>query len=160
MISMEDKLLLELLQTHYEKARDRFSEGKHTHEDLTIIILKHQTNHIAHLDADLRGAIATLDKRVDDLDKKVDSSFAVLDKKIDDSFAVLDKKIDDSFAVLDKKIDKSFAVLDKRIDTSISKLDKDLRSDLHSVIRHQTMVFLGTMAVLTAIVIAVIKLPV
>ena len=113
---MEDKLLLELLQTHYEKARDRFSEGKHTHEDLTIIILKHQTNHIAHLDAGLRGAIATLDKRVGDLDRK--------------------------------------------IDTSISKLDKDLRSDLHSVIRHQTMVFLGTMAVLTAIVIAVIKLPV
>ena len=155
---MEDKLLLELLEANYEQARNRFAKNEHSHEDLTVIILKHQTNHIAHLDADLRNAIAVLDGRVDTLDKKIDTSFAVLDKKIDESAARLDKKIDTSFAVLDKKIDTSFAVLDKKIDTSISNLDRDLRKDIRSAINHQTMVFLGAMAIFTAIVIAVVKL--
>ena len=166
---MEDKLLLELLEANYEQARNRFAKNEHSHEDLTVIILKHQTNHIAHLDADLRNAIVVLDGRVDALDKKIDTSFAVLDKKIDESVARLDKKIDESaarldekidtsFAVLDKKIDTSFAVLDKKIDTSISNLDRDLRKDIRSAISHQTMVFLGAMAIFTAIVIAVVKL--
>ena len=65
---MEDRLLLELLETRYEKAHGQFIKGKHTLEDLTIIFLKHQNDHLVHMNADLSNAIAILNKRVDVLE--------------------------------------------------------------------------------------------
>ena len=61
---MEDILLVEILDSKYQEARDRFTNGEHTHEDLTVMMLKHQTNHIEHLEKDLRGEIKDLGARI------------------------------------------------------------------------------------------------
>ena len=57
---MEAGLLLELLETRYEKAHGQFIKGKHTLEDLTIIFLKHQNDHLVRVNADLSNAISLL----------------------------------------------------------------------------------------------------
>ena len=57
---MEDQFLNKWLEDQYQEASKRVQHGQHKHEDLTIIMLKHQTNHIAHLETDLRGEIKSL----------------------------------------------------------------------------------------------------
>ncbi len=60
MKSVTEKFLDDWLEDEHHKATERLRAGKHSHEDLTIIMLKHQTNHISHLEQDLRGDIADL----------------------------------------------------------------------------------------------------
>jgi hypothetical protein len=79
---MQDAILNELLDNKYAEARDRFAEGQHSHEDLTIIMLKHQTNHIAHLDQDVRSGIKdvkdSLDKKIEDVKNSLHKSIYTL----------------------------------------------------------------------------------
>ena len=94
---MQDAILNELLDNKYAEARDRFAEGQHSHEDLTIIMLKHQTNHIAHLDQDVRSGIKdvkdSLDKKIEDVKDSLEVKIGTLDKKIEDVKNSLHKSI-------------------------------------------------------------------
>ena len=64
---MEDQFLIELLNSKYSEARDRFRDGSHSHEDLTIMMLKHQTNHIAHLESDLNAKIDDVKEEIKEI---------------------------------------------------------------------------------------------
>ncbi len=75
---MQDAILNELLDGQYVAARDRFGEGQHSHEDLTIIMLKHQTNHIAHLDQDVHAKIDKLDEKIQGVKDSVHKSISTL----------------------------------------------------------------------------------
>ena len=64
---MEDQFLNEWLESQYQQASKRVQQGQHKHEDLTIIMLKHQTNHITHLETDLRSEIKDMRREMKDL---------------------------------------------------------------------------------------------
>lgn len=55
-----EKFLDDWLEQEYQAAIERLRNKQHKHEDLTIIMLKHQTNHMNHLEKDLRGDIVGL----------------------------------------------------------------------------------------------------
>ena len=95
---MQDAILNELLDGQYAEARDRFAEGQHSHEDLTIIMLKHQTNHIAHLDQDVHAKIDKLDEKIQDVKDSLKSEI----KEVKGSLESEIKEVKDS---LGAKID-------------------------------------------------------
>ena len=94
---MQDAILNELLDGQYAAARDRFADGQHSHEDLTIIMLKHQTNHIAHLDQDVHAKLDKLDEKIEavknSLDEKIEAVNNSLDGKIEGVNNSLEVKI-------------------------------------------------------------------
>jgi hypothetical protein len=70
--------------------------------------------------------LGTLNTRVDDLDKKIDSSSASLDKKIDSSSANLDKKID----LITPNITKESEAAFKRVNDEADRVEKELSNAL------------------------------
>ena len=50
---MEDKLIVEILDSKYEQAHNKFRDGDANHDDLTVMMLKHQTNNISHLELNI-----------------------------------------------------------------------------------------------------------
>ena len=90
---MQDAILNELLDGQYIAARDRFAEGQHSHEDLTIIMLKHQTNHIAHLDQDVHAKIDKLGGKIQSVNKSLDDKIQSVNKSLEAKIDKLDDKI-------------------------------------------------------------------
>jgi len=124
---MQDKILNELLDGKYAEARDRFAEGEHSHEDLTIIMLKHQTNHIAHLDQDVHD-------KIDDLGMKFTRKIDALNEKFTEQIDRLDNKID----ALDEKFTAMF-------------------TSLHQTINNQSWKMMGMMAFMTGLFTFIVK---
>lgn len=54
---------------------------------------------------DLKETVVGIDRKVTQLDQKVDKGFARLDKKIDERYALLDGKIDGGLGRIDDRID-------------------------------------------------------
>jgi len=118
---MQDAILNELLDGQYAAARDRFADGQHSHEDLTIIMLKHQTNHIAHLDQDVHAKLDKLDEKIEavknSLDEKIEAVKNSLDEKIEAVNNSLDGKIEGVNNSLEVKIQGVKDSLNRSINT-------------------------------------------
>jgi len=59
----------EKVQTKLEK-----EEGL-TQDDKLVVIIKQQSNHISHLEADLKAGLAGLDQKIINLENKIDDKF-------------------------------------------------------------------------------------
>ena len=90
---MQDAILNELLDSKYAEARDRFAEGDRSHEDLTIIMLKHQTNHIAHLDQDVHSEINSLRAEIGEVKDSLDAEIKEVKDSLGAKIADLGKDI-------------------------------------------------------------------
>ena len=72
---MEDKLIVEILDSKYAQARNNFRDGNASHEDLTIMMLKHQTNHIAHLEVDMSNECKDVRNEINDVCQEMHTEF-------------------------------------------------------------------------------------
>ncbi len=75
----------------------------------------------------INSQFGQLDKKISDLDKKIDIGITQLDKKIDVGITQLDKKVDVSITELNKKIDLNITQLSQKIDIGITEIKGDMR---------------------------------
>ena len=72
------------LNQEAEKAMQRVTSGESLKtEEIIILTLKAQTNHIAHLEQDLRGDILALRQDMDKRFEQVDKRFEQVDKRLE-----------------------------------------------------------------------------
>jgi len=77
-------------------------------EEMIILILKAQTNHFHHLDAEIREEINEVKQRFEQTDQKI----ALLREEMDKRFEQTDQKI----TLLREEMDKRFEQVDKRFE--------------------------------------------
>ena len=105
------------------KAMDKITNGEQYQQiDVMLLVLKAQTNHIAHLEQERHGEMRALHGNMDKRFSKVDERFDKVDehlKKIDEHLERVDKHLD--------KLDKQIERMDMRIeqvDKKIEQMDK------------------------------------
>ncbi|MGH8556577.1 MAG: hypothetical protein ACRESZ_03765 [Methylococcales bacterium] len=98
----DDNFFENWLDTQAQKVMEQVGNNQAiSSEQITIVILKAQTNHFHHLDVELKGAIQSL--RVD-----MDSRFEQVDKRFEQMQAESAKRFE--------QVDKRFEQLTSRID--------------------------------------------
>ena len=117
--------MAELLDSRYQKSLEKFRKSEHDHEDLTIIMLKHQTNHISHLDIDLNNRIKIVIEHIRHLSENVNTRIEALDNRINSLEKDLTTKIEHIESDASTKItvvnDKS-TVLYEKLGQKMNKL--------------------------------------
>lgn len=94
------------LNQEAEKAMQRVTSGESLKtEEIIILTLKAQTNHIAHLEQDLRGDILALRQDMDKRFEQVDKRFEQVDKR----FEQVDKRLE--------QMEKRFEIFSGRMDS-------------------------------------------
>lgn len=83
---MQNEVLNDVLDDQYAEAKKRFAGGNHSSEDLVIIMLKHQSTIIEHMDEKTHSLIQ-------ELESSLKSELVKLDRKIEDVKDALNKSI-------------------------------------------------------------------
>ena len=119
------------LDLHAQKAMEKVTSSKPLDtQDIIFLTLKAQTNHIAHLDQDLRGEMKALRE---DMDKR----FQQVDKRFE--------QVDKHFEQVDKRFERMQANMDKRFEAISDKMDNFMKWSF------------GTLLAFSGIIIGVIK---
>ncbi|SMN01755.1 hypothetical protein SPONL_22 [uncultured Candidatus Thioglobus sp.] len=74
-------------------------------QEMMVLVLKAQTNHITHMEQDLRGEMIALREDMDKRFEQIDRRFEQIDRRFE-------------------QVDKRFEQIDRRFDTMISRMDK------------------------------------
>jgi DNA anti-recombination protein RmuC len=87
------------LDLNAQTAMEKVTSGKGLDtQDIILLTLKAQTNHIAHLDQDLRGEMKALridmDKRFEQIQANMDRRFESMNEKMDRRFESMNQKMD------------------------------------------------------------------
>jgi DNA anti-recombination protein RmuC len=101
------------LDLNAQTAMEKVTSGKGLDtQDIILLTLKAQTNHIAHLDQDLRGEMKALridmDKRFEQVNKRfeqVDKRFEQIQANMDRRFESMNEKMDRRFESMNQKMD-------------------------------------------------------
>ena len=144
------------LDLHAQKAMEKVTSSKPLEtQDIIFLTLKAQTNHIAHLDQDLRGEMKALredmDKRFQQVDKRfeqVDKRFEQVNKRfeqVDRRFERMQANMDKRFEQVDKRFERMQANMDKRFEAISDKMDNFMKWSF------------GTLLAFSGIIIGVIK---
>jgi enoyl reductase-like protein len=105
----DNKLFEDWLDTEANKAMQKITSGKSTNSnEMMILVLKAQTNHIAHMEQDLRKEMIALRNDMDKRFEQVDKRFEQVDKRFE-------------------QVDKRFEQVDKRFDAVISRIDNFMK---------------------------------
>ncbi len=102
-------------------------------EEIIVLVLKAQTNHITHLEQDLRGEILTLRKDMNDRFEQVDKRFEQVQEQMNRRFEQVDKR----FEQVDKRfeqVDKRFEQVDKRFESVQAQINSFMRWSLTAMI--------------------------
>ena len=97
--------------------------------EMMVLMLKAQTNHIDHLETDLRGELLSLRKDMDKKFEQADKKIEQVDKKIEQ----MDKRfeqVDKNFEQIDKSfqhVSKSFEQVDNRFEHLAQRIDIFMR---------------------------------
>lgn len=88
----DNKLFEDWLDGEATKAMEKITQGNTTTpNEMMILVLKAQTNHIAHMETDLRGEMIALredmDKRFEQIDKRFDNVISRIDSFMKWSFS-------------------------------------------------------------------------
>lgn len=97
---MFDNTLFEnWLDEQANRAMQKVTQGEAlSSNEMMILVLKAQTNHIAHLEKDLRGEMVALRQDMDRRFEQVDKRFEQMDKRFDALTARMDSFMRWSFA--------------------------------------------------------------
>ena len=88
-------------------------------EEIIVLVLKAQTNHITHLEQDLRGEILTLRKDMNDRFEQVDKRFEQVQEQMNRRF---------------EQVDKRFEQVDKRFESVQAQINNFMRWSLTAMI--------------------------
>ncbi len=80
----DNQLFEEWLDTEATKAMQKIASQKAVSQnEMMVLVLKAQTNHIAHLEADLHGEMRRLREDMDRRFEQVDKRFEQVDQRLD-----------------------------------------------------------------------------
>ena len=83
------------LDLNAQTAMEKVTSGKGLDtQDIILLTLKAQTNHIAHLDQDLKGEMKALRVDMDKRFEQVDKRFEAMNEKMDRRFEAMNQKMD------------------------------------------------------------------
>ncbi len=115
-VSLAPTLLEAVLSEAVERIIKKVKAGKKiTDSEVTLLLLDHMNK--------------TLNKRIDETNKRIDDKFETLNKRIDET----NKRIDDKFETLNKRIDE----LRKEI-RELSKEISSIKSDIINLLKSKT----------------------
>ena len=95
-------------------------------EEIIVLVLKAQTNHITHLEQDLRGEILTLRKDMNDRFEQVQEQMNRRFEQVDKRFEQVDKRFE--------QVDKRFEQVDKRFESVQAQINSFMRWSLTAMI--------------------------
>ena len=94
------------LDLNAQTAMEKVTSGKGLDtQDIILLTLKAQTNHIAHLDQDLKGEMKALRVDMDKRFEQVDKRFEAMNEKMDRRFESINEKMDRRFEAMNQKMD-------------------------------------------------------
>lgn len=91
---MQNVVLNDVLDNQYAEAKKRFAKGNHSTEDLVIIMLKHQSTIIEHMDekthsliqeleSSLKSELVNLDGKIQNVKDSVEARLDNLNQRVD-----------------------------------------------------------------------------
>jgi len=125
-----DNILLEMISPKIKEIEEKFSRGEGLDEnDVQLLLLKSQFNHINHLDDKLNevtASVVNLEHKFEKLEQQVNFDIARLEEKLDTNIARLEEKLDTNIARLEEKLDTNIERLEEKLDTNISRLEEKI----------------------------------
>jgi SMC interacting uncharacterized protein involved in chromosome segregation len=119
-----DNILLEMISPKIKEIEEKFSRGEGLDEnDVQLLLLKSQFNHINHLDDKLNevtASVVNLEHKFEKLEQQVNFDIARLEEKIDTNIARLEEKIDMNKVELEEKfhtLEQKFYTLEQKFET-------------------------------------------
>ena len=107
-----DNILLEMISPKIKEIEEKFSRGEGLDEnDVQLLLLKSQFNHINHLDDKLNevtASVVNLEHKFEKLEQKVNSDIIRLEEKIDSNKIELEEKfhtLEEKFHTLEQKFE-------------------------------------------------------
>ena len=115
-MNFENKILEAWLDDQTQLVMKKVTSGEGLESaDMMVLVLKIQTNHVAHMEQDLRQEMVDLrqemNRRLDQVDKHLDQ----VDKRLDQ----VDKHFD--------QVDKRFEQVDKNMNAMIGRIDNFMK---------------------------------
>ena len=147
-MNFENKILEAWLDDQTQLVMKKVTSGEGLESaDMMVLVLKIQTNHVAHMEQDLRQEMVDLrqemNRRLDQVDKhleQVDKHLDQVDKRLDQ----VDKRLD--------QVDKHFEQVDKRFE----QVDKNMNAMIGRIDNFMKWSF-GTTIAVGALVVAVLQ---
>ena len=136
-MNFENKILEAWLDDQTQLVMKKVTSGEGLEPtDMMVLVLKIQTNHVAHMEQDLRQEMVDLrqemkesredmNRRLDQVDKRLDQ----VDKRLDQVDKRLDQ-VDKNFEQVDKRfdqVDKRFEQVDKNMNAMIGRIDNFMK---------------------------------
>ena len=168
-MNFENKILEAWLDDQTQLVMKKVTSGEGLEPaDMMVLVLKIQTNHVAHMEQDLRQEMVDLrqemnrrldqvDKRLDQVDKHLDQVDKRLDQ-VDKHLVQVDKRLDQVDKRLDQ-VDKNFEQVDKRfeqVDKRFEQVDKNMNAMMGRIDNFMKWSF-GTTIAVGALVVAVLQ---
>ena len=140
-MDFENKTFVAWLDEQSQLAMNKVTSGEGLESaDMMVLVLKIQTNHVAHMEQDLRQEMVDLrqemNRRLDQVDKHLDQ----VDKRLDQ----VDKRLDQVDKHFDQ-VDKRFEQVDKNMNAMIGRIDNFMKWSF------------GTTVAVGALVVAVLQ---
>ena len=140
-MNFENKILEAWLDDQTQLVMKKVTSGEGLEPtDMMVLVLKIQTNHVAHMEQDLRQEMVDLrqdmNKRFEQVDKRLD--------QVDKHLEQVDKRLD--------QVDKSFEQVDKRFE----QVDKNMNAMIGRIDNFMKWSF-GTTIAVGALVVAVLQ---
>ena len=122
-MNFENKILEAWLDDQTQLVMKKVTSGEGLESaDMMVLVLKIQTNHVAHMEQDLRQEMVDLrqemNRRLDQVDKHLDQ----VDKRLDQ----VDKRLDQVDKHFDQ-VDKRFEQVDKNMNAMIGRIDNFMK---------------------------------
>ncbi len=117
----DNQLFEDWLNTQSTDAMKKITENQPVSaNEMMVLVLKAQTNHIIHMEKDIHSEMVALRK-------DMDTRFKVVQKQMDTRFKAMQKQMDTRFKDMQEQMDKRFKQVDQRIDQLVSRMDTFMR---------------------------------
>ena len=123
-------------------------------EEIIVLVLKAQTNHITHLEQDLRGEILTLRKDMNDRFEQVDKRFEQVQEQMNRRFEQVDKR----FEQVDKRFECAQEQMNMRFKQAQEQVDKrfeSVQAQINNFMRWSLTAMISCSGVIIAAVVAI-----
>jgi peptidoglycan hydrolase CwlO-like protein len=133
-----DNILLEMISPKIKEIEEKFSRGEGLDEnDVELLLLKTQFNHINHLDDKLNevtASVVNLEHKFEKLEQKVNADITRLEEKIDSNKVELEEK----FHTLEQKfntLEQKFETFKEEMRGMFEKSQKEMLATINNTMK-------------------------
>ena len=129
-MNFENKILEAWLDDQTQLVMEKVTSGEGLEPtDMMVLVLKIQTNHVAHMEQDLRQEMVDLRQEMKESREDMNRRLDQVDKRLDQVDKRLDQ-VDKNFEQVDKRfeqVDKRFEQVDKNMNAMIGRIDNFMK---------------------------------